>query len=67
MTADPSSTASRFGRPATGALIDAGFASLGDLPDDLNELDELDGVGLVGTATVTTQGAANSGGRSHPR
>lgn len=35
----------RIGRPATGALIDAGFGSLADLPDDLDELKDLHGVG----------------------
>lgn len=35
----------RIGRPATGALIDAGYSSLVDLPDDLAELLTLHGVG----------------------
>ena len=35
----------RIGRPATGALVDAGYASLADLPEDLDELGELHGVG----------------------
>lgn len=35
----------RIGRPATGALIDAGYRRLGDLPDDLDELLPLHGVG----------------------
>jgi hypothetical protein len=35
----------RIGRPATGALIDAGYRSLADLPDDLDELLVLHGVG----------------------
>ncbi len=35
----------RIGRPATGALIDAGFTSLEDLPEDLAELSGLHGVG----------------------
>jgi len=35
----------RIGRPATGALIDAGFTSLEDLPEDLAELGGLHGVG----------------------
>lgn len=35
----------RIGRPATGALIDAGYSTLDDLPDDLNELAGLHGVG----------------------
>jgi endonuclease III len=33
------------GRPATGALIEAGYAALSDLPEDLDELLELHGVG----------------------
>jgi TfoX/Sxy family transcriptional regulator of competence genes len=35
----------RIGRPATGALIDAGFVSLSDLPSDLSELRGVHGVG----------------------
>ena len=35
----------KLGRPATGALIDAGYSSLLDLPADLAELAELHGVG----------------------
>ena len=35
----------KIGRPATGALIDAGYRELGDLPDDLAELLALHGVG----------------------
>ena len=35
----------RIGRPATGALIDAGFRKLADLPPDLDELTALHGVG----------------------
>ncbi|MFN8056464.1 helix-hairpin-helix domain-containing protein [uncultured Gordonia sp.] len=35
----------RIGRPATGALIDAGYRTLADLPDDLDELLGLHGVG----------------------
>jgi endonuclease III len=35
----------RIGRPATGALVDAGFGSLADLPSDLSELASLHGVG----------------------
>lgn len=33
------------GRPAAGALIDAGYTSMSDLPADLDELIELHGVG----------------------
>ena len=35
----------RIGRPATGALLDAGFRTLTGLPDDLDSLLELHGVG----------------------
>lgn len=35
----------RIGRPATGALVDAGYRSLSDLPEDLEELGDLHGVG----------------------
>lgn len=35
----------RIGRPATGALIDAGYRSLADLPERLDVLLELHGVG----------------------
>lgn len=35
----------RIGRPATGALLDAGYSSLTDLPDDLQTLLKLHGVG----------------------
>ncbi|SDD49829.1 hypothetical protein SAMN05660690_4388 [Geodermatophilus telluris] len=35
----------RIGRPATGALLDAGYRTLADLPADLGELAALHGVG----------------------
>jgi endonuclease III len=35
----------RIGRPATGALLDAGYRSLADLPEDLASLADLHGVG----------------------
>ena len=35
----------RIGRPATGALLDAGYRTLADLPTDLDELLALHGVG----------------------
>ena len=35
----------RIGRPATGALVDAGYAKLTDLPADLQALLALHGVG----------------------
>ncbi|BBZ55841.1 helix-hairpin-helix domain-containing protein [Mycolicibacterium phocaicum] len=34
-----------IGRPATGALIDAGYRTIADLPADLDELLPLHGVG----------------------
>ena len=37
----------KVGRPATGALVDAGYASLTDLPDDLDALSTLHGVGPI--------------------
>jgi hypothetical protein len=36
----------RIGRPAVGGLIDAGFTTINDLPDDLGELMRIHGVGL---------------------
>ncbi|WP_260760941.1 helix-hairpin-helix domain-containing protein [Mycobacterium sp. SMC-4] len=35
----------RIGRPATGALIDAGYHTLADLPEDLAGLQSIHGVG----------------------
>jgi hypothetical protein len=35
----------RIGRPATGALIDAGYSALHDLPDNLDALANIHGVG----------------------
>lgn len=35
----------QLGRPATGALIDAGYSSIADLPADLDSLGDLHGVG----------------------
>lgn len=35
----------RIGRPATGALIDAGYRTIADLPTDLDVLLDLHGVG----------------------
>lgn len=34
-----------IGRPATGALMDAGYAAIPDLPDELDVLLKLHGVG----------------------
>ena len=35
----------QIGRPASGALLDAGYHTLADLPSDLDELLALHGVG----------------------
>lgn len=35
----------RIGRPATGALIDAGYTGIASLPADLDDLLEIHGVG----------------------
>jgi hypothetical protein len=35
----------RIGRPATGALLDAGYRTIADLPADLDDLLALHGVG----------------------
>lgn len=35
----------KIGRAATGALIDAGYVALADLPSDLDELKRIHGVG----------------------
>jgi hypothetical protein len=35
----------RIGRPAVRGLIDAGFVSIDDLPEDLDELSVIHGVG----------------------
>ena len=35
----------KVGRPATGALIDAGYTYLRELPEDLDSLGDLHGVG----------------------
>jgi endonuclease III len=35
----------RVGRPATGALVDAGYRTIADLPSNLNDLLALHGVG----------------------
>ena len=45
MTDDHDWTRLRIGRPATGALLHAGYARLDELPDDLDELLALHGVG----------------------
>ena len=35
----------RIGRPAVGGLIDEGFTNLGELPEELDELRAIHGVG----------------------
>jgi len=52
----------RIGRPATGALVDAGYGSLADLPDDLDLLLKLHGVGPSAVARLT---AARARGNAH--
>ena len=49
-----------IGRPATGALVDAGYSSLADLPDDLDLLLKLHGVGPSAVATLTAARARGS-------
>lgn len=44
----------RVGRPASGALVDAGYRTLADLPDDLDELLVLHGVGPKAVRLLTT-------------
>ena len=53
----------RVGRPATGALVDAGYAHLADLPDDLAELLALHG---VGPKAVMLLGEARDASRGQP-
>jgi uncharacterized protein YdhG (YjbR/CyaY superfamily) len=43
----------KIGRPATGALVDAGYTALADLPDDLDLLLKLHGVGPSAVARLT--------------
>lgn len=49
-----------IGRPATGALVDAGYASLTDLPDDLDLLLNLHGVGPGAVARLSAARARGS-------
>lgn len=44
----------RVGRPGAGALVDAGYRTLADLPDDLSELLALHGVGPRAVRLLTT-------------
>jgi hypothetical protein len=50
----------RIGRPATGALLDAGYRAIADLPADLDGLLALHGVGAEGRAAAP----AGTGGLS---
>lgn len=43
----------RIGRPATGALVDAGYRTLADLPEDLDSLLDLHGVGPKAVRLLT--------------
>lgn len=43
----------RIGRPATGALIDAGYSTVADLPADLDELLALHGFGPSAVRRLT--------------
>jgi len=43
----------RIGRPATGALLDAGYRRIEDLPADLTELLRLHGVGPSAVKRLT--------------
>lgn len=43
----------RIGRPATGALMDAGYRTIADLPTDLRELKSLHGVGPRAIKLIT--------------
>ena len=51
----------KIGRPAAGALVDAGYTSLRELPDDLDLLLELHGVGPSAVARLTAARARGSG------
>ena len=54
----------RIGRPATGALVDAGYVGLTDLPDDLGQLLSLHGVGPK--AVRVLREALNASGHPFP-
>lgn len=50
----------RIGRPATGALLCAGYRTLSELPEDLTELLSLHGVGPKAIRLLTeVRGAAD--------
>lgn len=51
----------RIGRPATGALIDAGYATLRDLPDDLDALSTIHGVGPKAIRMLREERASRRG------
>ncbi|MFQ6230281.1 helix-hairpin-helix domain-containing protein [Nocardia sp. NPDC002869] len=48
----------KIGRPATGALIDAGYRTIDELPEHLDELLPLHGVGPRGIALLAEARAA---------
>jgi len=59
----------KIGRPATGALVDAGYTSLADLPDDLDLLLKLHGVGpsaVARLAAARARGNAQDGAGDTP-
>lgn len=51
----------KVGRPAAGALIDAGYASIADLPGNLDELRKLHGVGQKAVGLLTEARERRSG------
>lgn len=51
----------KIGRPATGALMDAGYRSIADLPANLDELGALHGVGPRAVTLLKQARAAASG------
>lgn len=53
----------KVGRPAAGALIDAGYTSIADLPRDLDELKTLHGVGQKAVGLLTEARERGSGAR----
>jgi hypothetical protein len=52
----------KIGRPATGALVGAGFETLAGLPDDLDGLSTLHGVGPAAIERLKAARAERSGG-----
>lgn len=55
----------RIGRPATGALSEAGYRRLGDLPDDLAELLPLHGVGPTAVRRLAAARAKDASAPQH--